>query len=68
MNQTKNLQFEDAQKVKEKMEVLMNYQSKSTIVNSKINNVDVFSIISDEEYGYVNYLQISFGSIKPLSK
>ena len=59
----KNLQFEDAQKVKEKMEVLMNYQSKSTIVNSKINNVDVFSIITDEEYGYVNYLQISFGSI-----
>ena len=59
----KNLQFEDAQKVKEKMEVLMNYQSKSTIVNSKINNVDVFSIISDEEYGYVNYLQISYGSI-----
>jgi excinuclease ABC subunit C len=62
-NFAKNLQFEDAQKVKEKMEVLMNYQSKSTIVNSKINNVDVFSIISDEEYGYVNYLQISFGSI-----
>jgi excinuclease ABC subunit C len=59
----KNLQFEDAQKVKEKMEVLMNYQSKSTIVNSKINNVDVFSIITDEEYGYVNYLQISYGSI-----
>jgi excinuclease ABC subunit C len=58
-----NLQFEDAQKVKEKMEVLMNYQSKSTIVNSKINNVDVFSIITDEEYGYVNYLQISYGSI-----
>ena len=62
-NFAKNLQFEDAQKVKEKMEILMNYQSKSTIVNSKINNVDVFSIISDEEYGYVNYLQISFGSI-----
>ena len=58
-----NLQFEDAQKIKEKMEVLMNYQSKSTIVNSKINNVDVFSIITDEEYGYVNYLQISYGSI-----
>jgi excinuclease ABC subunit C len=58
-----NLHFEDAQKVKEKMEVLMNYQSRSTIVNSKINNVDVFSIITDEEYGYVNYLQISYGSI-----
>jgi excinuclease ABC subunit C len=66
-NQMKNfseiLHFEDAQKIKEKMEVLMNYQSKSTIVNSKINNVDVFSIITDEEYGYVNYLQISYGSI-----
>lgn len=58
-----NLHFEDAQKIKEKMDVLMNYQSKSTIVNSKINNVDVFSVITDEEYGYVNYLQISYGSI-----
>jgi len=58
-----NLHFEDAQKIKEKIDVLMNYQSKSTIVNPKINNVDVFSIISDESYGYVNYLQISYGSI-----
>ena len=58
-----NLHFEDAQKIKEKIDVLMNYQSKSTIVNSKINNVDVFSVITDEEYGYVNYLQISYGSI-----
>ena len=62
-NFSENLNFEEAQKVKEKMEVLMNYQSKSTIVNSKINNVDVFSIITDEAYGYVNYLQISYGSI-----
>jgi excinuclease ABC subunit C len=62
-NFSDNLNFEEAQKVKEKMEVLMNYQSRSTIVNSKINNVDVFSIITDEEYGYVNYLQISYGSI-----
>ncbi len=59
----KNLHFEDAQKIKEKIDVLMNYQSKSTIVNPKINNVDVFSIVSDEGYGYVNYLQISYGSI-----
>ena len=58
-----NLHFEDAQKIKEKIDVLMNYQSKSTVVNPKINNVDVFSIISDEGYGYVNYLQISYGSI-----
>ena len=58
-----NLNFEDAQRIKEKMATLMNYQSKSMIVNSKINNVDVFSIVTDEAYGYVNYLQLSYGSI-----
>ena len=58
-----NLYFEDAQRIKEKMATLMNYQSKSMIVNSKINNVDVFSIVTDEAYGYVNYLQLSYGSI-----
>ncbi|HET8809122.1 MAG TPA: excinuclease ABC subunit UvrC, partial [Flavobacteriaceae bacterium] len=42
---------------------LEKYQSKSTIVNPKINNVDVFSITSDEQYGYVNFLQLSHGSI-----
>ncbi len=57
------LQFEDAQRLKEKIEILENYQSKSTIVNPKINNVDVFSIVSDEDYAYVNFLQLSFGSI-----
>ena len=44
------LDFESAQKFKEKIESLNKYQSKSTIVNLKINNVDVFSIITDEEY------------------
>lgn len=58
-----NLYFEDAQKIKDKIATLMNYQSKSMIVNSKINNVDVFSIVTDETYGYVNYLQLSYGSI-----
>ena len=58
-----NLHFEDAQRVKEKIDVLENYQAKSTVVNPKINNVDVFSIVSDESYAYVNFLQISFGSI-----
>ncbi|RIA08401.1 excinuclease ABC subunit C [Flavobacteriaceae bacterium MAR_2010_72] len=57
------MQFEEAQKIKEKIDILENYQSKSTIVNPKISNVDVFSIISDESYGYVNFLQLSFGSI-----
>src|SRR5690606_5004118 len=58
-----DMQFEDAQKIKEKIEVLENYQSKSTVVNPKISNVDVFSIVSDETYGYVNFLQLSYGSI-----
>jgi len=57
------MQFEEAQKIKEKIEVLENYQSRSTIVSSKISNVDVFSIISDESYAYINFLQISYGSI-----
>ena len=58
-----NMHFEDAQKIKEKIEVLENYQSKSTIVNPKISNVDVFTIMSDESFGYVNFLQLSYGSI-----
>lgn len=60
---SKALQFEDAQRIKEKIDVLENYQARSTVVNPKINNVDVFSIVSDEGYAYVNFLQISFGSI-----
>ena len=58
-----NMNFEEAQKIKEKLEILQNYQAKSTIVNPKISNVDVFSIITDEAYGYVNFLQLSYGSI-----
>ncbi len=57
------MKFEDAQQVKEKIEVLENYQSKSTIVNPKINNVDVFTIISDSDFAYINFLQLSYGSI-----
>ena len=58
-----NMEFEDAQKIKDKIEVLENYQARSTVVNPRINNVDVFSIVSDEGYGYVNFLQLSHGSI-----
>jgi len=58
-----NLHFEEAQKIKEKIQILENYQSRSTIVNPKITNIDVFSIVSDESAAYVNFLQISHGSI-----
>ncbi len=57
------MNFEAAQKIKEKIEVLENYQSRSTILNPKISNVDVFSIVSDETMAYVNFLQISHGAI-----
>ncbi len=59
----KDMRFEDAQRMKDRIETLENYQVKSTIVNPKISNVDVFSIISDESVAYVNFLQLSYGSI-----
>lgn len=57
------MKFEEAQKIKEKIESLQNYQAKSTIVNPAINNVDVFSIISDETHGYANFFKIMNGAI-----
>ena len=57
------MRFEEAQEVKEKIESLKNYQSKSTIINPSISNVDVFSIISDESFGYVNFFKIVNGAI-----
>jgi excinuclease ABC subunit C len=62
-NLAADMKFEEAQQVKEKIDVLVNYRSKSTIVNPKISNVDVFSIISDAAFAYVNFLQISHGAI-----
>lgn len=57
------MQFEQAQRMKEKIEVLENYQSKSTVVHPKISDVDVFSIVSDATHAYVNYMQISHGLV-----
>ena len=56
-------EYEEADKIKNKINLLANYQSKSTIVNPSITNVDVFSIISDELYAYINFLKISNGAI-----
>ncbi|GLU43429.1 excinuclease ABC subunit UvrC [Allomuricauda sp. NBRC 101325] len=58
-----DMEFEKAQRIKDKIEVLENYQAKSTVVNPKINNVDVFTIVSDETHAYINFLQLSHGSI-----
>ncbi|MFD2567152.1 excinuclease ABC subunit UvrC [Pseudotenacibaculum haliotis] len=63
MSFAEKMEFEEAQKIKEKVSLLSNYQAKSTIVNPTINNVDVFSIISDESYGYINFFKIANGAI-----
>ncbi|SCY28430.1 Excinuclease ABC subunit C [Nonlabens sp. Hel1_33_55] len=57
------MEFEDAQRIKDKLDILTRYQTKSTVVNPNISNVDIFTIVSDEAAGYVNYLQINHGSI-----
>lgn len=62
-NLASEMKFEEAQKIKDKIDILENYQSRSTIVNPRISNVDVFSIISDESAAFVNFLQISHGAI-----
>ncbi|MFT4525361.1 MAG: excinuclease ABC subunit C [Bacteroidia bacterium] len=58
-----NMEFEKAQVVKEKMDQLENYQSRSTVVSPVVNNADVFSIISDIKTAYVNYLRVVEGAI-----
>lgn len=57
------LRFEKAQVVKERLNLLEKYQSKSTVVNPKIEHADVFSIVSDSSAGYVNYLKVLNGAI-----
>ncbi len=57
------LAFEEAHQYKLKLEYLQNYQSKATVVNPSINNVDVFSIVSDESSAYINYLKVNSGTI-----
>ena len=57
------LAFEQAQKVKEKILLLETYQAKSAIVSSKINDVDVFSIASDQNYAFINFFKVASGAI-----
>lgn len=57
------LDFETAQLIKNKIDLVKNYQAKSTVVNPNIRNVDVFTIISDENTAYVNFLRVNNGAI-----
>jgi excinuclease ABC subunit C len=56
-------QFEEANRFKEKIEILSRYQSKSTIVNPSIHDVEVYSIINDKKEAYVNYLKVVKGAV-----
>lgn len=57
------MKFEEAQKMKDKIQVLENYQSRSTVVHPNINQLDVFSIVSDEVMAFVNFIQVTHGAI-----
>lgn len=56
-------QFEGAAVVKERLETLVKFQSKSTVANTRIGHVDVFSIVSDERAGYVNFMKVMNGAL-----
>jgi excinuclease ABC subunit C len=58
-----SMEFERAQKFKEKLDTLERFQTKSLVVNKDLTDIDVFTITSEESYAYVNYLQIKEGSI-----
>jgi excinuclease ABC subunit C len=55
--------YEEAERIKRKIEILERFRSKSTIVNPSIHNVDVFSIVEDENHAVVNYLNVSKGAV-----
>jgi excinuclease ABC subunit C len=57
------LEFEKAQQYKDKLELVLRYQAKSTVVNPAVSNVDIFSCITDADFGYVNYLRIVEGAV-----
>lgn len=63
MKHASNLQFEDAQIIKERLDILEDYQAKNTVVNPNIDDVDVFGMTSDETAAYVNFFKIRNGNI-----
>ncbi len=60
---SENLEFEKAAQLKKKLEYLENYQAKSVIVSKQLTNLDVFSILKEEDIAYVNYLMVQNGTI-----
>ena len=62
-NLSKGYKFEEAQQIKNKIDKLSEFQSKSTIVSPTIHNVDVFSIIDDDDCAYINFMKVVNGAI-----
>ena len=63
MSLAEELRFEEADRMKRKIRLLEEYQSRSTVVNANVKDVDVYSILSDEKYAYVNMMRIKNGGI-----
>lgn len=63
MSLAEEMKFEEAQKIKEKYELIESYRAKSEVVSSILHNIDVFSIEMDENSAYINYLHITNGCI-----
>lgn len=59
----RNLKFEVAQRYKTRLDALDNYSSKSVIVSARIVDVDVFSLLVDDDVAYCNFLRIRHGSV-----
>ena len=57
------MQYEQAQEMKEKIDLIRNYQSKSTVLSAKMHNYDVFSIATDNKISFINYIKIVEGAV-----
>ncbi len=55
--------YEDAEVIRERLEILEKFQSKSMVANTRIAHVDVFSIVTDDKAGYVNFMKVMDGSL-----
>ena len=63
IDNSKKLKFEESQSIKEKIQLLENYRSRSIIVNDKKNNLDVIGIVDDEDFYFINYMKIMNGTV-----
>ena len=63
MDYASRMEFEEAQLVKEKYDLLENYRSRSTVVSQSIHDVEVFSYVDDDETFYVNYMKVKDGAV-----